>query len=78
MRNQRLELTHLPSIFCHNRDTPDRACLVPGSKVSFVFEQDEKGGKAREVLIEEAVVEDQSVRETGVIKVSYFTDVSSA
>ena len=56
------------SIFCHNRETPNRAALVPGSKVSFVYESDEKGGKAKEVLIEEAVVEDDSAREMGTIK----------
>lgn len=56
------------SIFCHNRETPNRAALVPGSKVSFVYESDEKGGKAKEVLIEEAVVEDNSAREMGTIK----------
>ena len=56
------------SIFCHSRETPDRAGLVPGSKVSFVYENDEKGGKAKEVLIEEAAVEDESVREMGTIK----------
>ena len=56
------------SIFCHNRETPNRAALVPGSKVSFVYESDEKGGKAKEVLIEEAVIEDNSAREMGKIK----------
>ena len=56
------------SIFCHNRETPNRAALVPGSKVSFVYESDEKGGKAKEVLIEEAVIEDNSAREMGTIK----------
>ena len=56
------------SIFCHNRETPDRTALVPGSKVSFVYENDEKGGKAKNVLIEEAIVEDDSARETGTIQ----------
>ena len=56
------------SIFCHNRETPDRAALVPGSKVSFVYENDEKGGKAKNVLIEEGIVEDDSARETGTIQ----------
>ena len=56
------------SIYCHKRETPNRADLVPGSKVSFIYESDEKGGKAKEVLIEEAVVEDDSARETGTIK----------
>ena len=42
--------------------------LVPGSNVSFVYEYDEKGGKARKVLIEEPVVEDDSAREMGTIK----------
>ena len=41
---------------------------MPGSKVSFVYENDEKGGKAKEVLIEEAAVEDDSGREMGMIK----------
>lgn len=41
---------------------------MPGSKVSFVYEYDEKGGKAKEVLIEEAVIEDESAREMGTIK----------
>ena len=56
------------SIFCHQRETPDRAGLIAGSKVSFIYESDEKGGKAREVLIEEAVLGDDSVREMGTVK----------
>ena len=56
------------SVFCHSRETPDRAGLTPGSKVSFIYENDEKGGKAKEVLIEEAVIEDDSTRELGTIK----------
>lgn len=56
------------SIFCHSRETPDRAALVAGTKVSFLYEIDDKGGKARNVLIEEAVVEDESAREMGTIK----------
>ncbi|KAF6231745.1 hypothetical protein HO173_010047 [Letharia columbiana] len=56
------------SLFCHNSETPNRAALVPGSKVSFVYESDEKGGKAKQVLIEEAVVENDSAREMGTVK----------
>ena len=56
------------SIYCHSRETPNRAPLVAGSKVSFIYESDEKGGKAKNVLIEEAVVEDDSAREMGTIK----------
>ena len=41
---------------------------MPGSKVSFVYESDDKGGKAREVWIEKAVVEDGSAREMGTVK----------
>ena len=56
------------SIFCHSRETPNRTALVPGSKVSFVYESDERGGKAKELLIEEAAVEDDSAREMGTVK----------
>lgn len=56
------------SIFCHNCETPDRAALVAGTKVSFLYEIDDKGGKAKNVLVEEAVVEDDSAREMGTIK----------
>ena len=41
---------------------------MPGSKVSFVYESDDKGGKAREVWIEKAVVKDGSAREMGTVK----------
>ena len=37
--------------------------LVPGSKVSFYYEPDEKGGKAKQVFVEEAVEEVLEVRE---------------
>ncbi|KAF6230560.1 hypothetical protein HO173_011097 [Letharia columbiana] len=59
------------SIFVHARDTADRQALIPSSKVSFIYEADEKGGKAKEVSIEEmaeAVVSDEGPRETGTIK----------
>lgn len=45
------------------RDLPGIKALVPGSKVSFVFEEDAKSGKAREVQVEEAVEEVEQVRE---------------
>ena len=60
------------SVFVHASDTADRQALVPGSKVSFTYEADEKGGKAREVVVEdmaEAAVFDQGPREMGTIKV---------
>ena len=56
------------SIFCHNRETPERTGLVQGTKVSFIYESDDKGGKAKAVLIEEAAVEEYSARETGTIR----------
>ncbi|CAF9919882.1 MAG: hypothetical protein ALECFALPRED_001331 [Alectoria fallacina] len=59
------------SIFVHARDTADRQALIPGSKVSFVFEADEKSGKAKEVLFEEMaekVVLDEGPRERGTVK----------
>ena len=62
------------SIFVHASDTADRQALVPGSKVSFTFEADEKGGRAREVAVEdmaEAVVFDGGPREMGTIKVRF-------
>ena len=61
-----------PSIFVHASDTIDRQALVPGSKVSFTFETDGKGGKAKDVVVEdmaEAVVMDEGPREMGTIKV---------
>ncbi|KAL6721650.1 hypothetical protein ACLMJK_000754 [Lecanora helva] len=58
------------SVFCHASDCPGRLALAPGSKVSFVFETDAKGGKAKEVQIEEAAAEADfsGARETGTIK----------
>lgn len=59
------------SIFVHASDTTDRQALVPGSKVSFTYEADEKGGKARGVAVEdmaEAVLFDEGPREMGTIK----------
>lgn len=50
-------------MFCHARDLSGIKVLVPGSKVSFVFEEDEKGGKAKEVQVEEAVDEVEQIRE---------------
>lgn len=60
------------SIFVHASDTTGRQALIPGSKVSFTFEADEKGGRAREVAVDEmaeAVVFDEGPREMGTIKV---------
>lgn len=60
------------SIFVHARDTADRQALIPGSKVSFVYETDEKGGKAKDVAVEEmseATVLDEGPREMGTVKV---------
>ena len=66
-----LSLIERQSLFCHARNCPDRAPLTPGSRVSFVFEPDNKSGKATEVQIEEAAAkEDKAVRETGTIKVT--------
>ena len=65
-------LTSHPSIFVHASDTTDRQALVPGSKVSFTYETDAKGGKARGVAVEdmaEAAVFDEGPREMGTIKV---------
>ena len=50
-------------MFCHVRDLAGIKALVPGSKVSFVFEDDEKTGKAKEVQVEEAVEEVEQIRE---------------
>jgi len=47
---------------------------VPGSKVSFIFEADNKSGKAKDVQIEEAAVApDEGPREFGTIKVLYLS-----
>lgn len=51
------------SVFCHARETPGRSGLVAGSKVSFVYESDEKGGKARHVQVGETVEEVHPIRE---------------
>lgn len=54
------------------RDTADRQALIPGSTVSFVYEADERGGKAKNVAVEEmaeAVVFDEGLREMGTVKV---------
>lgn len=50
-------------MFCHARDLQGIKALVTGSKVSFVFQEDEKGGKAKEVVVEEAVEEPEQIRE---------------
>ena len=55
--------TDIYSVFCHVRELGGVKSLVPGSKVSFHFEPDEKGGKAKQVVVEEAVEEVQEVRE---------------
>lgn len=54
---------HIRSVFCHSRETPDRQGLTKGSKVSFLYEFDEKGGKALQVQIEQAAEEDTRERE---------------
>lgn len=58
------------SIFVHASDTANRHVLVPGSKVSFIYETDEKSGKAREVTVEEMgehTVSDEGPREMGTV-----------
>ncbi|KAL8788505.1 MAG: hypothetical protein Q9195_007282 [Heterodermia aff. obscurata] len=58
-------------VFCHARDLQGIKALVPGSKVSFVFQEDEKTGKAKEVQVEEAVEEVEQIREAslmGIVK----------
>lgn len=65
-----MPLTCVSSAFCHASECPGRAALVPGSKVSFTFEADEKSGKARDVQIEEVATEPKKrPREKGTIKV---------
>lgn len=52
----------------------NRQALIPGSKVSFFYEADEKGGKAKEVAVEElgeAAVLDEGPREMGTVKVCF-------
>lgn len=66
------KLTYCSSIFVHARDTVDRQALIPGSKVSFTYEADEKGGKAKDVAVEEiaeSVTLDEAPREMGTVKV---------
>ena len=68
-----VSLTHVPSVFCHASACPNRAPLIQGSKVSFVFESDDKGGKAKDVQVEEAATEAvDGPRETGTIKVLHY------
>ena len=54
---------HTDSVFCHARETPGRLGLVAGSTVSYVYEHDDKGGKAVQVQVEEAVEEGGAMRE---------------
>lgn len=64
------KLKYRSRIYVHASDTADRQALVPGSKVSFIYETDEKGGKAREVDIEEMgehALLDEGPRETGTV-----------
>lgn len=56
---------HADSIFCHARETPGRSGLTAGSTVSYVYESDEKGGKAVRVQVEKAVEESSAMREVG-------------
>lgn len=54
------------------RETVERQALIPGSKVSFIYEADAKGGKATCVTVEEMaepVVVDEVPRELGTVKV---------
>ena len=48
----------------------DRQALVPGSRVSFVYELRETGGKALEVIVEELAAIRE--RERGVVVVGFF------
>ena len=57
------DLADVRSVFCHVRELGGVKSLVPGSKVSFHYEPDEKGGKAKQVVVEEAIEEVQEVRE---------------
>lgn len=69
-------LTCRSSIFVHARDTVDRKALISGSKVSFIYEPDEEGGKAREVAVEEmaeATALNEGPREMGKVMVSLTT-----
>lgn len=50
-------------MFCHASQTPDRKGLVKGSVVSFLYQSDEKGGKALQVQIEAAAEENTLPRE---------------
>lgn len=71
-----LALTFPSRIFFHARDTFDHQALIPGDKVSFIYESDEKGGKAREVTVEERAEADafnEGPRETGKVVVSLTT-----
>ena len=66
-------MTYNSSIFVHARNTTNRQALIPGSKVSFIYKADEKGGKAIEVAVEEMaepIVVDEGPREMGTVKAS--------
>lgn len=66
------KLTNCYSIFVHARETAGRQALIPGSQVSFIYEADEQGGKAKEVIVvelTEATVLEEGPRETGAVKV---------
>ena len=58
------------------RDTIDQQALIPGSKVSFIYEADDKGGKAKEVAVEEmaeAALSGDAPREMGTVMVILIT-----
>ena len=46
-------LTYRSSIFVHAYDVVDQQELIPGSKVSFIYEPDETSGKAIKVAVED-------------------------
>ena len=54
------------SVFCHASQTPGRQALAVGARVSFIYAEEEKGGRAVQVrVVEEAMVEenDGAIRE---------------
>ena len=57
------------------RDLPGIKALVPGSKVSFIFEEDAKSGKAKQVQVEEAVEEAEQVREVRLLCTRVFYEM---
>ena len=56
-------MSKMHSAFCHVRELGGLKSLTAGSKVSFIFEYDEKGGKAKQVIVEESVVATEQLRE---------------